>query len=58
MKRMLSAGGVPPKILQMVDDIVDTCRVCRLWMKKGTRATTTIKLSIQFNDEAQLDLVF
>ena len=58
MKRMLTAAGVPPKVIQMVDDIVDTCRVCRLWMKCGNRPTTTIKLSTEFNDEVQLDLLF
>ncbi|CAK0849180.1 unnamed protein product, partial [Prorocentrum cordatum] len=54
MKRMLKAGGVPPKVLQLVDDVVDTCRVCKLWMKNGTKATTTVKLSIQFNDEGAM----
>ncbi|CAK0867548.1 unnamed protein product [Prorocentrum cordatum] len=58
MKRMLTAAGGPPKVIQMVDDIVDTCRVCRLWMKGGNKPTTTVKLSTEFNDEVQVDLLF
>ena len=58
MKRMRTAAGVPPKVIQMADDIVDTCRVCRLWMSGGNRPTTIIKLSIVFNDEVQLDLLY
>ena len=42
----------------MVDDIVDTCRVCRLWMSGGNGPTTTSKLNIVFNDEVQLDLLY
>eukprot|EP00959_Pyramimonas_sp_CCMP1952_P144059 3015766-Pyramimonas_sp.AAC.1 len=57
MERMLTAGGAPPKVLQLVDDVVDTCRACRLWMN-GAKATTTVKLIIQFNDEVPLDSLF
>ncbi|CAK0816868.1 unnamed protein product, partial [Prorocentrum cordatum] len=58
MKRMLTAGGVPPKVLQLVGDVAGTCRVCRLRMKNGTKATTTVELSIQFNDEVQFNVLF
>ena len=31
---------------------------CRLWVQGGNRPTTTAKLSIVFNDEVQIDLLF
>ena len=42
----------------MVDSIVQTCRVCRLWWKPGERPQSTPKLTTTFNDEVQLDLLF
>ncbi|CAK0873248.1 unnamed protein product, partial [Prorocentrum cordatum] len=44
MKRMLTAAGVPPKVIQVVEDIVDTCGVCRLCMNGCIRFTVAREL--------------
>ena len=58
MRRMLRAAGVDTSVIAMVGSVVDTCRVCRLWWRPGERPQSTPKLSLQFNDEVQLDLLF
>ena len=58
MKNLLSAAGVEPRVLQIVPTIVDTCKVCRAWMRTGPRSVASTRLPNSFNSEVQLDLLF
>ena len=58
MKNLPSAAGVEPRVLQIVPTIVDTCKVCRAWMRTGPRSIASTRLPSSFNSEVQLDLLF
>ena len=38
--------------------IVDTCRICRAWNRPTPKSITTTRLSTQFNDIVQWDILF
>lgn len=58
MSRILQAAGVPEKALRMIQDIVDTCRPCRMWKKPGPSNAATSRLVEGFNKVVQHDLMF
>ena len=58
MIRLLKAAGVPQRALQLVGEVVEQCRVCRLWATHAGRPKSTLKITMVFNDEVQLDLLF
>eukprot|EP00974_Lingulodinium_polyedra_P052634 5063475-Lingulodinium_polyedra.AAC.1 len=58
MARILSVVGVPPATLQLVPQIVETCRACRMCPKPGPKAIVTVTLSVRFNERVQCDLLF
>ena len=58
MTHMLTAVGVPQATIDMVPQIVETCRACRMWARPGPRAVATATLSTQFNERVQCDLLF
>jgi len=58
MKDLLSGAGAPPSVVAVVDDIVDTCSVCREWSKRTPRPIGTSKLETRFNQGVQMDLLF
>ena len=58
MKMLLEAAGVEPSVLALTDDVVATCGTCRLWTRPGVRSVTSTRLSTQFNESVQVDLLF
>ncbi len=58
MKEILQTAGAPASAVQLVDAIVDTCRVCRTWTRPGHKAVASSRLSTEFNQCAQVDLLF
>ena len=38
LRDLLSAAGLPTEVLNMVQDVVDTCTVCRTWVNRCQRA--------------------
>ena len=58
MERILRAAGLPNSVLAKIPSIVDTCRVCRMWTRPSPHATTTTRLTTEFNQVMQYDLVF
>ena len=58
MKHVLSYACQPKEILDLVDDIVDTCEVCRTWTKPLPKSTATASVSTKFNDQVEADLLF
>jgi len=58
MFKILQAAGAPEKAVKMVQQVVDTCRPCRLWAKPGPISATTARLIEAFNELCQHDLMF
>ena len=58
MVRVLEAAGLPKDVLNMVPDIVETCRECRKWQKPAHDTVATIKMSTKFNQHVEMDLMF
>ena len=58
MRSLLSAAGVDPHILTMVQQVVDSCTVCRAWSRPGPSAAVSTRMPSSFNDEIQVDLLF
>ena len=58
MTRVLAAAGLPNDVLELVPDIVDTCRECRRWQKPKEDTIATIKMSTKFNEHVEMGLMF
>ncbi|CAJ1367944.1 unnamed protein product, partial [Effrenium voratum] len=58
MKALLQAAGVTREVINLVQDVTDTCRICRAWSRPGPRSMTTTTLRTRFNEEVQIDLLF
>eukprot|EP00971_Amphidinium_carterae_P007702 152410-Amphidinium_carterae.1 len=50
MKRLLSLAGAPRKTLDEVDDIIDTCAVCREWTRRSDHPVHTSSITTSFNE--------
>merc|ERR1711923_459505 len=50
--------GCPDDALQMLPDIVLTCRVCRTWTRRALATKLAARLSVRFNQCVQVDLMF
>ena len=58
MVRLLQMIGCPETAIELVPDIVGTCRVCRTWARKAPDTKLAVRLSIKFNQCVQVDLLF
>jgi len=58
MRELLQHAGAPVDALNMVKQIVDTCRVCRMWTRPGPRSMTTTRLATGFLEIVQWDILF
>ena len=58
MRALLQSAGLPKTVLDQVQGVVDSCRVCRLWQSNGRNAVTSNRQSIEFNETIQIDLLF
>eukprot|EP00975_Prorocentrum_lima_P036146 7605112-Prorocentrum_lima.AAC.1 len=58
MHRILQAAGVKPTVLNLIPDIVDSCRMCRMCQRPPLSSAATPRLTTSFNDVAQHDLLF
>ena len=55
---ILRLAGAPRSALQLVKDIVDTCRICRLWQRPPPKSMTTVRMAKDFNHIVQWDILF
>ena len=55
---MLRLAGAPRSALVPVKDIVDTCRICRAWLRPSLKCMATTRLARDFNDIVQWDICF
>eukprot|EP00971_Amphidinium_carterae_P016193 319210-Amphidinium_carterae.1 len=58
MRQILETAGVSGPALREVDAVVQACSVCRTWQRPGPKAATTSRMTSNFNEEVQLDLLF
>ena len=58
MKKFLQRVNVPDRVLQLIPEIVQTCRVCREWAKPGPSHQRSAEMSNTFNDQVECDLMF
>ena len=58
MTALLRAAGVQKPVLDLIPQVCQTCKVCRAWQKPGNRSVTSTRLSDEFNNTLQFDLLF
>ena len=58
MKHLLQQAGQPPSVMTMIDDIVDTCSVCREWSTPLPASIASVNVSTVFNKQVEIDLLF
>ena len=58
MTRILTGAGVPKGVLELVPDIVETCKECRKWQKPGREPIAAVGVSTKFNEHVEMDLMF
>ena len=58
MRRFLERVGVADKVLQLIPEIVQTCRVCREWTKPGPSNASNVEIPDTFNHQVECDLLF
>ena len=50
MRQLLQAAGVRDDVLNLVEDVVDTCRSCRMWKRPPAKAGATVRCVEEVND--------
>ena len=58
IKKMLNASGVPLHILSHVDDIINSCEVCRAFAAPGAKPLAKLGVAGRFNQTIYVDLIF
>ena len=49
MIELLRLAGAPTAAIKLVKEIVDTCRICRLWWMLTPQSMTNVGLALAFN---------
>ena len=55
MVQLLRLAGAPSAAIKLVKEIVDTCRICRLWWRPTPKSMTHVRLAKDFNNVIQWD---
>ena len=59
MKRLLAQAGVPKESVDaIIDEIVDTCGVCRTWARPLPDSVASTSVAEKFNEMVETDIVF
>ena len=58
MQQLLRAANAPPRAIVEVPDVVGGCLVCKDWRKPPPHTVTSVRLTLDFNEEVQFDLWF
>jgi hypothetical protein len=59
MKRLLTQAGVPGESCDLIiDEIVDTCSVCRMWAKPLPESVASTSIAEKFNEMVESEIVF
>lgn len=57
LTNILRAIDVPPKVCNLVPQVIQACQSCRPWNKPGQANKFTHSLALKFHEEMQFDLV-
>ena len=58
LRDLCDRAGVPKTALDMIQNVVDTCRACREWQRRSARPIGALTLCSHFNEGLQFDLIF
>ncbi|MCS5670999.1 MAG: hypothetical protein NZ577_03985, partial [Vicinamibacterales bacterium] len=58
MKSLFEAAGVPTDVIDLIQPIIGTCKICRMWVRPGNKSIATYRISVRFNETLQFDLLF
>ena len=58
LEELLRHAGAPVSVIAHIKEIVNTCRICRMWTKPRPKAVATTRLSTAFNEIVQWDILF
>ena len=58
MRKFLERVGVSQQVLDLIPEIVQTCRICREWQKPGPSNACSIDIADKFNSQVECDLLF
>ena len=58
MKRFLERVGVAQKVLDLIPEICQTCRICREWTKPAPANACSTEIADTFNQQVECDLLF
>ena len=55
---ILRLAGAPLFAQKLVKEIVDTCRICRMWSKPAPKSMSTTRMARDFSQIVQWDILF
>ena len=58
MKRLLQQAGTDDSVSAIIDEVVDTCSVCRTWARPLPESVASTSVAEKFNAQVECDLVF
>ena len=58
MKTIFKTAGLPTKLNDTVDTVIDTCKECRAWTLPKPTNIPAVKISIRFCQNGEADLLF
>jgi hypothetical protein len=58
MSNLLKHAGAPATAVKLLPEIIDTCRICRMWKRPTPKSATNTRLAEKFNDTVQWDILF
>ena len=58
MRHILQAAGIDEARSALIKAVVDSCRECRAWQKRGNLTQPSMSLPGKLNEEGETDLFF
>ena len=58
MTKFLERVGVSQSVLDLIREVCDTCKVCRMWVKPGPSNVCNVDMADKFNVQVEYDLLF
>ena len=58
MIKILNLANISKEVQEKCREIVDTCRACREWQRPAPKNMATLRISNQFNEYVEIDLLF
>ena len=58
MRTILAAAGVAEDRLAFMEPVVETCRECHAWQKRGNVVMASTNITTKFNEEGETDMMF